>query len=261
MLARAGLTVSAWTWFLQPSHWTSPVTLAINIALLSVEVLFLPLWFFLWIWRMKRPNPALGVPELPTAMVVTKAPSEPWPMVRATLEAMLAQDFPFPYDTWLVDESPPPETRRWCAERGIQISTREGVAAYDRPTWPRRTCCKEGNLAYSYDMWGYDLYDVVAQLDADHVPTPDYLRHMLVPSATRSWGTWLPPASATATPAGRGRPADGCTQKRSCMDPLRPATAADTHRAASAPTTRCARQRCRRSAASGPSWPRTSPPP
>jgi cellulose synthase/poly-beta-1,6-N-acetylglucosamine synthase-like glycosyltransferase len=181
MLAWAGLTVSAWTWFLQPSHWTSPVTLAINIALLSVEMLFLPLWFFFWIWRMKRPNPALGVPELRTAMVVTKAPSEPWPMIRETLEAMLAQDFPFPYDTWLADESPPPETRRWCAERGIQISTREGVAAYHRPTWPRRTRCKEGNLAYFYDMWGYDLYDVVAQLDADHVPTPDYLRHMLVP--------------------------------------------------------------------------------
>ncbi len=69
-------------------------------------MLFLPLWFFFWIWRMKRPNPKLEVPQLRTAMVVTKAPSEPWEMVRETLEAMLGQDFPFAFDTWLADESP-----------------------------------------------------------------------------------------------------------------------------------------------------------
>ena len=55
------------------------------------------------------------------------------------------------------------------------------MAAYRQPTWPRRTRCKEGNLAYFYDIWGYELYDVVAQLDADHVPAPDYLRHMVAP--------------------------------------------------------------------------------
>ncbi len=52
---------------------------------------------------------------------------------------------------------------------------------YHQPRWPRRTKCKEGNLAYFYDMWGYDGYDVVAQLDADHVPEPDYLTRMTIP--------------------------------------------------------------------------------
>ena len=28
-------------------------------------------------------------------------------------------------------------------------------------------------------MWGYVLYDVVAQLEADHVAAADYLRHMV----------------------------------------------------------------------------------
>jgi cellulose synthase (UDP-forming) len=180
-MAWATLTAWAWAWWFQPSHSASAVALAINSALLATEMLFLPLWFFFWLWRMKRPNPALEVPELRTAMVVTKAPSEPWSLVRETLEAMLTQDFPFPFDTWLADESPDDETRRWCADNDVQISTREGVAAYHQPTWPRRTRCKEGNLAYFYDMWGYDRYDVVAQLDADHVPTRDYLRHITVP--------------------------------------------------------------------------------
>lgn len=180
-LAWALLTAWAWAWWFAPSHSSSLVALAINTGLLAVEMLLLPLWFFFWLWRMKRPDPHLEVPQLRTAMVVTKAPSEPWPMVRETLEAMLGQDFPFPFDTWLADESPDPETRRWCAENGVRVSTRQGVAAYHQPTWPRRTRCKEGNLAFFYDTWGYELYDVVAQLDADHVPARDYLRHMVVP--------------------------------------------------------------------------------
>lgn len=180
-LVWALMTVWAWTWWFAPSHSSSLVALAINTGLLAVEMLLLPLWFFFWLWRMKRPDPHLEVPQLQAAMVVTKAPSEPWPMVRETLEAMLGQDFPFPFDTWLADESPDPETRRWCAGNGVRVSTREGVAAYHQPTWPRRTRCKEGNLAFFYDTWGYELYDVVAQLDADHVPARAYLRHMLVP--------------------------------------------------------------------------------
>jgi cellulose synthase (UDP-forming) len=177
----AGMTALAWVWWLQPSNSTSTPGLIINSALLGVEMLGLPLWFYFWIWRMNWPDPALDVPEVRTAMIVTKAPSEPWDVVQETLEAMLAQEFPLPFDVWLADESPQPETLLWCHDHGVRISTREGVADYHRPTWPRRTRCKEGNLAYFYDMWGYDLYDVVVQLDADHVPAPDYLRHMVVP--------------------------------------------------------------------------------
>lgn len=181
IVAWAALTALAWVWWFEPANSSSTVALVINSALLSIESLVLPLWFFFWIWRMARLNPALEAPELRTAIVVTKAPSEPWEVVRETLEAMLAQNYPFGYDCWLADENPQPDTVAWCAEYGVRISTREGVAEYHRPTWPRRTRSKEGNLAFFYDMWGYDLYDVVVQLDADHVPTPDYLRRILVP--------------------------------------------------------------------------------
>jgi cellulose synthase (UDP-forming) len=181
ILSWAVLSVQAWVWWLEPSHAGSTVGLIVSTALLAIESLVLPIWFFFWLWRMRRPDPALDVPDLRTAMVVTKAPAEPWPVVRETLEAMLTQDFPLPYDVWLADESPSAETLQWCLENGVRVSTRDGVAEYHRPTWPRRTRCKEGNLAYFYDHWGYDLYDVVAQLDADHVPDRDYLRHMVAP--------------------------------------------------------------------------------
>jgi cellulose synthase/poly-beta-1,6-N-acetylglucosamine synthase-like glycosyltransferase len=61
------------------------------------------------------------------------------------------------------------------------ISSRRGCAAYHRAEWPRRTRCKEGNLAYFYDHYGYRLYDFVVQLDADHVPDATYLDEMLRP--------------------------------------------------------------------------------
>ncbi|MCW3038106.1 MAG: glycosyl transferase 2 family protein, partial [Solirubrobacterales bacterium] len=182
-VAWAASTVWAWAWWVQPGHVESPLAMGINSALLATETVFLPVWFFFWIWRMKRPDTGIAVPVLRVAIVVTKAPSEPWPLVRETLEAMLTQEFPYPYDAWLADEQPDEPTRRWCAEHGVRLSTRYGVADYHRPTWPRRTRCKEGNLAYFYDHFGYDAYDVVVQLDADHVPAPAYLRHMVMPFA------------------------------------------------------------------------------
>lgn len=181
-------TVWAIRWWLEPQHWTSTTRLVLNSVPLGIELVVLPVWLYSWLWRMKRPNPALDVPRLRTAMIVTKAPSEPWKVVRTTLEAMLAQDFPYPYDVWLADERVTRATRRWCEKRGVRISTREGVDAYHQPTWPRRTRCKEGNLAFFYDTWGYRNYDVVAQLDADHVPERDYLRHMITPFVDENVG-------------------------------------------------------------------------
>ncbi|MET0941260.1 MAG: glycosyltransferase family 2 protein, partial [Mesorhizobium sp.] len=141
------------------------------------------------------------------AMVVTKAPSEPFAVVAETLSAMLAQDVP--HDTWLADEDPSHEAIEWCARHGVSISTRKGNSDYHRATWPRRTRCKEGNLAYFYDHYGYERYDFVVQLDADHVPQKDYLRNMLLPFADPAVGYVSAPSicdrNAAESWAARGR--------------------------------------------------------
>ena len=150
------------------------------VSLIIAWQTVLPAYYFYFVYRMKRPNPEIEIPQdWRVAMVVTKAPSEPWSVVQKTLEAMLAQNHP--HDTWLADELPQSDPIQWCKERDIKISSRQGIAAYHQPTWPRRTRCKEGNLAYFYDMYGYDQYDVVVQLDADHVPEPGYLEAMIRP--------------------------------------------------------------------------------
>jgi cellulose synthase (UDP-forming) len=168
-----------WAWWLQPAHWAGPWGMALNTVLL-IAITGMPAWaYFFWV-RMQRVNPRSTFPsDLCLGMVVTKAPSEPWPLVRETLEAMLAQE-PV-HDTWLADEDPSEEVLHWCTSNGVQISTRKGHPAYHNPTWPRRRRCKEGNLAYFYDHYGYQKYDVVVQLDADHRPEPGYLRAMVHP--------------------------------------------------------------------------------
>ncbi|MBO0870984.1 MAG: glycosyltransferase, partial [Micromonosporaceae bacterium] len=89
---------------------------------------------------------------------------------------------------WLCDEDPDDQVLAWCTAHGVRVSCRRGVADYHRATWPRRTRCKEGNFAYFYDHWGYREYDVVAQLDCDHVPRPDYLSAVVRPFADPAIG-------------------------------------------------------------------------
>jgi cellulose synthase (UDP-forming) len=168
-----------WHWWLQPQHLATIDGMIICSLLLAWNTM-LPAYYFFFVWRMKRPNPNLELPSnWRVAMVVTKAPSEPWDVVEKTLQAMMAQDYP--HDNWLADEAPSPETLAWCKEHNVQVSTRQGIAAYHRSSWPRRTKCKEGNLAYFYDFYGYEQYDFVAQLDADHIPAPGYLEAVLRP--------------------------------------------------------------------------------
>ena len=185
LLVLAGLWALAtglyWAWWLQPAHWAGAIGMVLNTALLFY-VSGMPAWAYLFVLRMRRVNPAVAWPAgLRVAMVVTKAPSEPWSLVRQTLEAMLAQE-PC-HDTWLADEDPTAAVLQWCREHGVRVSCRRDAEGYHNPCWPRRRRCKEGNLAYFYDHYGYVLYDVVVQLDADHRPEPGYLRAMVRPFA------------------------------------------------------------------------------
>jgi cellulose synthase (UDP-forming) len=170
-----------WAWWLQPTHWVSAWGMAINTVLVVV-VTALPVWTYVFIVRMRKVNPNSHFPsDLRVAMVVTKAPSEPWSLVQETLEAMLAQSPP--HDTWLADEDPSEEVLAWCSNHGIRVSSRRNAPEYHNKSWPRRRRCKEGNLAYFYDKYGYQYYEVVVQLDADHRPEPGYLKAMILPFA------------------------------------------------------------------------------
>jgi cellulose synthase (UDP-forming) len=176
-----GTLLFFWTWWLRPDHnigLTSYLVVSVSLAWITL----IPLYFIVIFYGARKPVGPLRLPaDTRVAMVITKAPSEPFVVVVEALKAMLAQDYP--HDTWLADEDPAYETLAWCRDHDVFVSTRKGRADYHRASWPRRTRCKEGNLAFFYDNYGYARYDVVSQLDADHVPEPGYLREMLRPFA------------------------------------------------------------------------------
>lgn len=175
-----------WQWWLitaNHSHYVGSILVTALLAWITV----LPVYFITIFFDARRPIGPLRIPAgSRIAMVVTKARSEPFGVVAETLRAMLAQNVP--HDTWLADEDPSAETRTWCRDHGVFVSTRKGRPDYHRQCWPRRTRCKEGNLAFFYDHYGYEHYDFVSQLDADHVPEPDYLFNVLRPFADPAVG-------------------------------------------------------------------------
>lgn len=193
----SGSLVVFWRWWLQPVHQTSALGAILNAIALGYLTCF-PICFVIPLNRLRVVNKNLPVPSVRVAFIVTRSPSEPWPVAKATLSAMLRQEFPLPYDVWLADERPLDETLRWCADNGVTVCSRDGVAEYHRLTWPRRTKCKEGNLAFFYDHWGYSRYDLVAQLDCDHVPAPTYLAEMLRPFADPAIGYVAAPSICDA---------------------------------------------------------------
>jgi len=174
-----GCLVLFWWWWLHPEHDTDAFRYIANSFILFWSTI-IPGYFVMVFARARVSNTARPIPSgWRVAMVVTKAPSEPFEVVRETLIAMLGQTYP--HDTWLADEDPSDEVIDWCAQHGVFLSSRRGVAAYHNASWPRRSKCKEGNLAYFYDRFGYECYDFVSQMDADHVPAPGYLEAMLRP--------------------------------------------------------------------------------
>ncbi len=166
-----------WYWWIHPEHVNDLRLFILNSTILLV-VRLLPAYFFFFLLRMKTVNKDVVLTDnLRAAMVVTKAPSEPFSIVKETLLAMIKQTYP--HDNWLADEDPTEEVIAWCREHGVKISTRKGIPEYNMDKWPRRKKCKEGNLAYFYDKYGYENYDFVCQFDADHIPQSDYLEVVL----------------------------------------------------------------------------------
>ena len=217
-----------WRWWLLPEHNIGSMGLILNSTLLLWTTV-VPGYFLLVVARARVVNDRIPLPrDLRVAMVVTKAPSEPFALVEKTLLAMLRQ--PYPHDTWLADEDPSPECSPGARATG-STSQLERVSRVIITLRGRAGQCKEGNLAYFYDRHGYQSYDVVVQLDADHVPSPR-IPEGNVAAFLRSgmWAMCRRPASATPTVPAAGRREGASMSKARCMGLCRPATMAASRR-------------------------------
>lgn len=129
--------------------------------------------------QARDPIPMRPQPGLRVAVLTTIVPGkEPLELVMATLRAMKRIRHDGVLDVWLLDEGNDPEIRRRCVELGVRHFSRK-----DRPEWnqisgPFRAKTKHGN----HNSWrvGHELqYDVVAQMDPDHIPFPNFLERTL----------------------------------------------------------------------------------
>ena len=79
-------------WWFQPSHFTDPAHFIFNSFIVLWNIV-LPGYYFYFLRRTKKPNPAIQIPaEWRIAIVATRAPSESFELVKKMLLAMKAQD-------------------------------------------------------------------------------------------------------------------------------------------------------------------------
>jgi cellulose synthase (UDP-forming) len=129
--------------------------------------------------RACDPVPMPPTPGLRVAVLTTMVPGkEPIELVMTTLRAMKRIRHDGTMDVWLLDEGDDDEVRRRCAELGVHHFSRKGRAEWNQPAGPFKSRTKHGN----HNAWraAHEAeYDVVAQMDPDHVPYPNFLERTL----------------------------------------------------------------------------------
>jgi len=129
--------------------------------------------------RMRDPIPMKAQSGLRVAVLTTIVPNkEPVEMVMATLRAMLQIRHDGLLDVWLLDEGDDPYVRSRCEQIGVHHFTRRDVAMWNTESGPYRAKTKHGNHN-SWRAMHEREYDVVAQMDPDHVPWPNFLERTL----------------------------------------------------------------------------------
>jgi cellulose synthase/poly-beta-1,6-N-acetylglucosamine synthase-like glycosyltransferase len=137
--------------------------------------------FAIWLlaYTAKNPVPVRPPAGLRVAMLTTIVPSrEPVEMVERTLRAMTAMEYDGRVDVWILDEENSAVVRDMAARLGVRHFSRMGRPEYNQPRGAFRARTKSGN----HNAWRAEHeseYDIVCQMDPDHVPFPCLLNRTL----------------------------------------------------------------------------------
>lgn len=180
------------TWLLLPSHLPGPGVVGLAGARLTLSrlclclVLLVELLRFaqnvaLWVlvYRMRDPLPMAPPPGLRVAMLTTIVPErEPVEIVERALRAMRQVRYAGHVEVWILDEGDSPVVRAMAARLGVRHFTRRWRPEHNRPTGEFRARSKAGN----HNAWRAEhaaRFDVICQMDPDHVPFPCFLERTL----------------------------------------------------------------------------------
>lgn len=173
-------------WLVWPSHLpvlaeAGPVLFVTSMVgvllMVGIELIRMAQGAALWLFSTRAKDPVPMVPEsgLRVAVLTTIVPNkEPLGMILQTLRAMKAIEYDGQVDVWLLDEGGDSSVAAECAAIGVKHFSRKGIAAYNTESGQFKARTKAGNHNAWRDAHEHE-YDVVAQMDPDHVPATDFL--------------------------------------------------------------------------------------
>jgi cellulose synthase (UDP-forming) len=177
-------------WLLAPAHWValldggpgSALALAAfgAIALVELNRLVQALALSVFSLAARDPVPLRPPTGVRVAVLTTIVPSrEPVALVEETLAAMRRLEVDgCSVDVWILDEGDDEEVRRVAATLGVRHFSRRPYPELNTERGAFRARTKAGNHNAWLRTHG-DGYDLVAQLDPDHVPLPSFLSRTL----------------------------------------------------------------------------------
>ncbi|WP_432989035.1 glycosyltransferase family 2 protein [Dactylosporangium sp. CA-233914] len=137
--------------------------------------------FAVWVfaWKARDPVPMVPGRGLRIAMLTTIVPAkEPIDVVERSLRAMQRVRHDGRVDIWILDEGDDPRVKAMAKRLGVHHFSRKGRPEFNQEHGAFRAKTKSGN----HNAWRAThehVYDVVAQMDPDHVPLPDFLERTL----------------------------------------------------------------------------------
>lgn len=193
------LITAMWWWWLTAAEHGDPVGfVAVSAALVPLTVLG-PASYLIGAARLHRVEPSRhagsGTPRVLVAVVRRAGVADV--AVRHTVQVLqqqLDQDGQHgrrgaahptgrTVHVAVCDDEADPRLLAWCYQRGVHVSTRKGVAAYQQRHWPGRAGEREGALAALHDSFGRRLADVIVHVDAGRRPEAGFLDALLAPFA------------------------------------------------------------------------------
>lgn len=151
------------------------------ILVIAVEVIRLLQNFAIWVYAFHAKDPVPVDPPIGwrIAVLTTIVPNkEPIRIVERTLRKMRQIAYCGQVDVWILDEGNDPEVKAAADRLGVHHFSRKGRPKYNQPTGEFRANTKAGN----HNAWRAKhehRYDLVAQMDPDHVPLPCFLERTL----------------------------------------------------------------------------------
>ncbi|WP_406071049.1 glycosyltransferase family 2 protein [Micromonospora sp. NBC_01638] len=179
-------------WLLLPAHVPGPGVTGIGswqttaarlgfCVVVGVELIRLAQNVVIWVFAFHAKDPVPVDPPvgLRVALLTTIVPSkEPLDVAERTLRRMRQIVYCGQVDVWILDEGDDPAVKEMAARLGVRHFSRKGRPEYNQPSGEFRARTKSGN----HNAWRAEHehgYDVVANVDPDHVPLPGFLERTL----------------------------------------------------------------------------------